>query len=460
MAEKTIGIFGFGRTGKALLDYVIRRALYKRIILINDFLINEKEAQTQYEAQGVEFLVVKEDLAALPPVDLLVLSPGVDGRKKRFEILRKRGVRIISEIEFATRNMKNKMIAVTGTNGKSTTVSLIHHILKQNGIPSVLAGNIGDPLIGELEGIDENAVVVLEVSSFQLEEIETFSPHIALLLNITPDHLDRYSGMSEYMNAKLNIFKNQKEGDFRILNGDDPQLESVGKQTSQAATLWFSRTQKVTPGAHLNSDRILFTIDDKEIQISLADNPLKGVHNLENILAASLAVTLMGISPSGITSALSSFEGLAHRMELVGFRGKVEFINDSKATNPDATLKSVLGINKKMVLILGGKDKGGDFTQLVPVIKQKVDQVFLMGHAAQNIYQQLEGVQDRCVFVKDLNDAVFKGYDALKFNGGVVLLAPGCASFDMFDDFEHRGQVFTREVQHIVQLDEEILIHG
>lgn len=452
-----IAVAGFGKSGRALLDFLLEENRYETIYLFNDTEIAapaEKDAKIAYEQKGVTFIIGGDRFSQLEDAELIILSPGINGRTERFDRLREKGIIIISEIEFASRFIEAPIIAVTGTNGKSTTVSLIHHILGKCGFKSFLAGNIGNPLIAEVRDIPENAVVVVELSSFQLEEIVHFKPHIALILNVTPDHLDRYKDVEEYFLAKVNIGKNQDSGDFLILNGDDPLLRDRGESMGDARKIWFTR-ERTIPGDLDNGARletrgsetfIRFVVDNADEAISLAKNPLRGVHNLENLLAAAAAARLMGASAAGIAASIEDFKGLPHRMESAGKIGNVEFINDSKATNVDAALKSVSGIDSPIVLILGGKDKGGDFTLLRDVIRKKVNHVLLVGYAAREIHRQLKDLEEKFSYVADFPEAVSKGYQLLEKTGGVVLLAPGCASFDMFDNFEHRGRVFIEEV--------------
>lgn len=461
-----IGVVGFGRTGKSLLDFLLEQKECEHIYLYNDTAIEAPEetaARANFESRGVTFITGVSEFSRLEEVEIIILSPGVDGRKERFERLREKGIQIISEIEFAFSFIEAPVIAITGTNGKSTTVSLIHHFLSKNGFNSFLTGNIGTPLISEVKNIPDNAVVVVEVSSFQLEEIAYFKPHIAAILNVTPDHLDRYKSLEDYYMAKFNIGKNQGTGDYLILNDDDPYLKEKEKHGASAfpgaaQKVWFSRlSPDLTSGAWLEGNHIHLRVNQIDDVISLQENPLRGVHNLENLLAAAAAARLMGVSATGIEKAVKDFKGLSHRMEFAGKIGNVEFINDSKATNVDAALKSIAGIDAPMVLILGGKDKGGDFTMLWQTIKEKVDHVLLVGAAAQTIHRQLADLDNgqRFIFVPDFTAAVAEGYRLLEKSGGVVLLAPGCASFDMFKNFEHRGEVFKEEVQKL-----KGIIHG
>jgi UDP-N-acetylmuramoylalanine--D-glutamate ligase len=490
-----VAVVGFGKTGQAVLDFLLENhtkrfcggpgggffkksplAAGGKIFLYNDTPVENAERQ-KYEKRGITFLVGEEQFSRLAEAGLIILSPGVDGRASRFSGLREQGIVIISEIELAFSCIPAyiPLIAVTGTNGKSTTVSLIHHLLKAGGVRSFLTGNIGTPLIAEVARIGEHrdSVVVVEVSSFQLEEILDFRPHIGFILNVTPDHLDRYAGTEEYFSAKLNLVRNQEGSDFLVLNGDDGVLREQERRHpasfGRARRLWFSRDRGTVgaggpgrvPGSvmsyaaslvgeeiHLRTDFFRGAAGAGE-RISLQNNPLRGIHNQENILAAVLAARLAGVSSKSIETAIAGFQGLPHRMEFVGKIGKVEFINDSKATNVDAALKSIIGVPGPMVLILGGKDKGSDFTVLGDVIRERVDGVVLIGKAASTIRSQMADhreVLGKCQNAADLGEAVAIGYRVLEHKGGVVLLAPGCASFDMFNNFEHRGEVFRQEV--------------
>ncbi|MCP5107416.1 MAG: UDP-N-acetylmuramoyl-L-alanine--D-glutamate ligase, partial [bacterium] len=347
-----IAVAGFGKTGRALLDFLLETKEYGTLYLFNDESLEtgeQADSRKEYENRGVTFIIGSGYFSQLESAGLVIVSPGVDARTPRFELLRKKGIKIVSEIEFACTFIEAPVIAVTGTNGKSTTVSLIHHMLSKNGVNSFLAGNIGTPLISEVGKISADAVVVVEVSSFQLEEIEFFRPHIALILNITPDHLDRYHSMEDYITAKLNVGKNQDNGDFLILNAGDPLLKERGEAIGAARKVWFSRSPEDTGAVvRLEGDWIHLDVGAGEETVSLIRNPLRGVHNLENLLAAVITVRLMGVPAKGIETAVEDFEGLEHRMETVEKIGHVEFINDSKATNVDAALKSVAGIDTHM----------------------------------------------------------------------------------------------------------------
>jgi len=445
MSKESIGVLGFGKTGQAVLEFLLARDAHASPLLFNDSEIGDGERRLQFEKRGVRFLTGAGQFAELARCRLVIMSPGFDGRHPRFSGLRRGGAEVISEIEFAFRQIRGRIIAVSGSNGKSTTVSLIQHLLAAAGRSSRLAGNIGTPLIAEVGAIAAGSLVVLELSSFQLEEIDRFRPEVAVLLNITPDHLDRYPSMAEYSAAKFNLFRNQGPEDFMVLNADDPLLGDSGK-LGRGQPLWFSANRPQVRGAHIAGPDLVLNMDANEEKISLRRNPLRGIHNLENIMAAALACRAVGLTAAEIENGLAGFRGLAHRMEGAGIVGRVEFINDSKATNVDAALKSIASFSDDLVVILGGKDKGGDFSPLLEPLRRRARRVLLLGKAAPLLAGQLSALGDRLTLVRDLEDAVDTGYGILKQGGGVVLLAPACASFDMFDNFEHRGEVFKREV--------------
>jgi UDP-N-acetylmuramoylalanine--D-glutamate ligase len=442
-----VAVVGFAKTGKALLEFLLTQKQVEHLYLYDDNPRIEAREIEEYKNRGVTFLVGAEDFNRLGEMDLIILSPGVNALTPRFTPLRQKGIRLISEIEFASQFIDVPLIAVTGTNGKSTTVSLIHHFLTSSGRNSVLAGNIGNPVISEVKRIAHDSIVVLEVSSFQLEEIFDFRPHIAVLLNVTPDHLDRYPAEDDYFAAKFNIFKNQTDSDYQILNHHDAPLLEHFTLPGMGRRIWFSIDEELAWAAQrafIKDDAAVLQWAGKTDRISLRRNPLRGIHNAENVLAAVTAARLMGLETHEIEAALETFKGLPHRMESLGSIGKVEFINDSKATNVDAALKSLNSFSGDLIVILGGKDKGGDFSLLEEAVTERVNKVLLMGQAATAIYEQLSSVRDRCEFVPDLNEAAKRGYQLLQKGekGGVVLLSPGCASFDMFHSFEHRGEVF------------------
>lgn len=445
-------IFGLGRSGLSVLEYLMREPTGEPVWVIEENKL-PPEVMARFEPLGVRFIGQAGDLSAFTGFCSLVVSPGVNAREARFDVLRSAGVEILSELEFAWRLLPEgvRVVAVTGTNGKSTTVSLIHHLLVAAGRKSLLAGNIGIPLTTELAGLSDTEFVVLEVSSFQLEEIHRFRPDVGLILNLTPDHLDRYPDEETYYQAKLDGFRNQNSADFLIVNADDERLRELLHRPvdHRARVIGFTRQRKLGTGAFMVGSRMQVNLNGETEMISTTDMKLKGVHNIENSMAAVLAVELLGLHKEEIEKGLRTFEGLVHRVECVGRLGGIEFINDSKATNVDATEKSLLGFPFPVALILGGKDKGGDFARLLPLIEESCALVMLIGQASDEIARQLVGSRVSAMRVKSLREAVKAGAEAIQDAGGTgtVLLSPACASFDMFKNFEDRGDQFRQMVR-------------
>ena len=352
---------------------------------------------------------------------------------------RVKGTTIWSEIELADRFLKGRLIGITGSNGKTTTTSLIEHILKSAEVPTILAGNIGTPLISRVEETNDATITVVELSSFQLELIESFRPNISVFLNLTPDHLDRHHTLEAYGAAKARIFENQTESDSAVLNGDDPATKKYAPAKPQV--FWFSRKQRVAQGAFVREEEIVFRRDGKEEAVlKLQDIPLAGAHNVENVLAAVAATRLAGADISSIAKGVRSFLGVEHRLEFVAEIGGVRYYNDSKATNVDATLKALDAFPGKILVVLGGKDKGSDYTALQKPLREKAILALLIGAAAEKIEKQITG----SVAIEragTIERAVEIASHAAR-PGDVVLLAPACASFDQFENYEHRGRVF------------------
>lgn len=376
--------------------------------------------------------------------DLIIPSPGVPADAPLLQFARAKGVTIWSEVELAYRFLKGRLIGITGSNGKTTTTSLIEHILQSAGFPTILAGNIGTPLISCVEKFSDKTVTVAELSSFQLELIEKFRPSIGVFLNLTPDHLDRHHTLESYGKAKARIFENQTESDSAILNADDPGTTPYAPTKPQL--YWFSRKQRVAQGAFVKESDIQFRREGAEETIlKLTDIPLAGAHNVENVLAAVAATRLAGAEPAAIAKGVRSFAGVEHRLEFVAEIGGVRFYNDSKATNVDATLKALDAFPGRILIILGGKDKGSDYTVLQTPLREKAILALLIGAAADKIEKQIAG----SVAIEQagtLERAVETAAHAARA-GDVVLLAPACASFDQFQNYEHRGRVF-KELVH------------
>src|SRR5450755_3759349 len=376
--------------------------------------------------------------------DLIVVSPGVPVDAPPLVQARALGEAVIGEIELAAQFLPGPIVAITGSNGKTTTTTLTGEIMTAAGFPALVGGNIGTPAISLAERAKPETVIVLEISSFQLETIQTFRPKVAVVLNVTPDHLDRHRTFEIYAGAKARIFENQQASDFAVLNADDPTCVAMGSRT-RAQVFWFSRSKEVQPGAWTHAGNILFRDASGQREIlQVSEIPLKGAHNLENVLAAVCAGALMGCAPEKIRQAVRDFKAVEHRLEFVATIRGVDYYNDSKATNVDATIKALESFPANIHLILGGKDKGSDYTLLNDLLRQRVKRVYTIGAAAAKIESQIKGAE--ILHSGTLENAIRKA-SAVAQTGDVVLLAPACASFDQFKSYEHRGKVFKEIVR-------------
>ncbi len=375
--------------------------------------------------------------------DLIVISPDVPVDLPALEEARGRGVPVIGEVELAAPFLRGRNIGITGSNGKTTTTSLIFHILHEAGVPAQVGGNIGTAVTSMVEGSRDDGWNVLELSSFQLETIEAFRAHIGLALNVTQNHLDRHHTFEKYAAAKGRLFETQQAGDYAVLNADDPVCASFAGRTA-AAVRWFSSSRKVTPGASLCGEKLVL---DGKLLMEAAEIPIRGRHNIENVLAASIAAARAGVGHEAIAAAVRTFRAVEHRLEFVRSLNGVDFYNDSKATSVDATLKALDAFPGGVWVILGGKDKGLDYAALRAPLASKARAALLIGAAAGKIAAQLAGtipLED----AKTLEAAVKYGFENAK-PGDTVLLAPACASFDQFRSYEHRGEVFKRLVSEL-----------
>lgn len=379
--------------------------------------------------------------------DLIVVSPGVPNDVPQLQNARRLGIPVIGEIELAARYLEGHIVAITGSNGKTTTTTLTGEVVAAGGRKSLVGGNIGTPAITFVEQSSPETWVVLEISSFQLETIETFRPNISAVLNVTPDHLDRHGSMDNYISAKARIFENQSESDFAVLNADDSTCAKMANGI-KPRVYWFSRRHEVERGAFAANGRIFFRDERGQRDIMSADEmTLKGLHNLENVLAAVTMGSLAGIEPAAIRQAVKDFKAVEHRLEYVTTIRGVQYFNDSKATNVDATIKALESFTGCIHIILGGKDKGSDYTVLNDLLRERVKKVYTIGAAASKIESQIAGVVD-IVPAGTLESAVKKAAEAAE-SGDVVLLAPACASFDQFQSYEQRGRVFKESVHQL-----------
>jgi UDP-N-acetylmuramoylalanine--D-glutamate ligase len=380
--------------------------------------------------------------------DLIVVSPGVPVDAAPLVQARAAGEPVIGEIELAAQNLAGEIVAITGSNGKTTTTTLAGEILAAGGFPVSVGGNIGTPAISLVERATRQTIVVLEVSSFQLETIKTFRPKVAVVLNVTPDHLDRHRTFQTYVDAKTRIFENQQASDFAVLNEDDPTCRTLRDRT-RAQVFWFSRKKEVQQGACVRDGKIFFLDGKSQREVMLVSEiPLKGAHNVENVLAGVCAGALMGCEPAKIRQAIQNFKAVEHRLEYVATIKGVEYFDDSKATNVDATIKALESFPKNIHLILGGKDKGSDYTVLNDLLRERVKRVYTIGAAAEKIESHIKGAAE-VVHAETLENAIRRA-SAVAEPGDIVLLAPACASFDQFQSYNHRGRVFKEVVQALL----------
>ena len=385
--------------------------------------------------------------------ELIVISPGVPSDVPQLMQARQAGIPVIGEIELAARYLKGHIVAITGSNGKTTTTALAGEILAAGGKTALVGGNIGTPAISFAEAATDDTWVVLEVSSFQLETIESFHPRIAVVLNVTPDHLDRHYTFANYAAAKSRVFENQSGNDFTVLNVDDATCAAMAEKT-RAAVYRFSRSHAVERGAFVHDGQIVWCDGAPGLAIMpLAEIGLKGSHNVENVLAGVCIGLLAGVNPADVRRAVANFKAVEHRLEYVATIRGVAYYNDSKATNVDAAMKALESFPGGIHLILGGKDKGSDYSALNPLLAERVKRVYTIGAAAAKIESQIKGAP---VVSSGTIDNAVRQASEMAADGDIVLLAPACASFDQFMSYEHRGRVFkdlvrqiqSREMQH------------
>ncbi|MGA1868304.1 MAG: UDP-N-acetylmuramoyl-L-alanine--D-glutamate ligase [bacterium] len=409
------------------------------------------------ESKGVRVEIGPHKESIFCEHDLIVLSPGVDPSIFALQKARSENIPIISEVELGFRLIQQPVIAITGTNGKTTTSTLLDEIFRQARIKSFLGGNIGTPLVQAAMNDQDYAYIIAEISSFQLEAITSFAPHIAAVLNFSPDHLDRYECFSEYIQTKGNIVKYQTMDDYLILNADDVQVASLAFK-SRSKVYYFSQRKRVFPGIFIFRDWIhLCPYNAMEHRIiDVKELSLKGRHNLDNVMAASLAAYLADVPLEAIKEAVRKFKPLEHRMEPVAKINGALFINDSKGTNVGAMIKAVESFSEKIVLIGGGRDKGGDFAPLADYIPGRVKACVLIGEAKEKI-AAVASSYTKVVLADDLEGAVKVALTEAS-EGDIVLFSPGCASFDMFKNFEERGREFKRIVYQLGNINAEIPI--
>ena len=452
--DKKILVVGLARSGLSAANFLLKRGAR---VTITD--TKSKEDLKEWIAQLSRPTTLslgahkREDFLG---VDFIVLSPGVPSNLPELLTASERKIPIYSEIELAYRFLDGKVIGISGSNGKTTTTTLIGELFKSSGHDFVVAGNIGPPLIQWVETAPRSSspqrTFVVELSSFQLESIEKFKCDIALLLNVSPDHQDRYEKFDDYLHAKEQIFLNQTSEDFAVLNADNPfTLKMASHRT--APVVLYSRKQDLKEGVFVHNGSIQVNWGgQKQRLMPISEIRLKGKHNLENMLAATAAGFLSGVDREVMIETFRTFAGLEHRLELVRELQGVAFYNDSKATNMDSASQALQAFTEPLLVIMGGKDKGADFGVLRPWVAEKVKLLILLGAASDKISQSL-GSTVATRRAKDMKQAVELAYENA-LPGDTVLLAPGCTSFDMFDDFEHRGRVFKEIVNQLTETEE------
>lgn len=444
-------IIGAARSGQAVAKFLLKNG--------GHVFLNDLKKRQDLGAQELEFLEkggIRLILGQHPELneinpDFIIVSPGVPFSIPPLLEAKKSGIPVWSEIELAARFARAPLVAVTGTNGKTTTTTLIGKIFADSGRKVFVRGNIGEPLISKVEEISAEDIIVLEVSSFQLATTEAFRPKVALILNLTPDHLDRHNTFVGYCQAKQKIFLQQQENDWLILNADDLETRKMATQ-AKGKVLFFSRQHILEEGFCVSDGWLAVKKKEKITRLlSTEELRIKGSHNLENALAAAAAGWVMGVEAESIAYSLRTFLGVEHRLEPVLTYHGVTYINDSKGTNPDAAIKALEAYDRPIVLIAGGKSKGSDFLPFALKIKERVKELVLVGQAAPEIAEAVKKVGYTHIhYVSSFVEAVKKASHLAK-EGEIVLLSPACASFDLFANFEQRGQVFKELVHRLAQ---------
>ena len=445
--DKKVLLVGLAKTGVSTIKKLDKLGAS---IVVTDIKPKEKLEDILSQLNGlnnVEYILGShpEDIS---DIDLTIVSPGVPLDLPFIEKLKESNVKIIGEVELAYTLSNNPIfVGITGTNGKTTTTSLVGEIFKEANRDTYIVGNIGNPVIDTVDYTDKNSVLVTELSSFQLESIDTFRPKVSSILNITEDHLNRHHTMENYINAKARIFENQEKSDFSILNYDDSIVRDLNRNNN-ASILYFSRKEKIEQGVYLDeNNNIVISIDGKQITVlNRNELSLPGDHNLENAMAAILMTYVVGVDLEVIKQVLTTFKGVEHRLEFVTNKNGIMFVNDSKGTNPDSTIKAIGSYERPIILIAGGMDKHSDFTDMMKCATKNVKELVLLGETADKIEASArkEGLEN-ITKVKNMEEAVKKAYE-LAEDGDVVLLSPGCASWDMYPNFEARGLDFKENI--------------
>jgi UDP-N-acetylmuramoylalanine--D-glutamate ligase len=444
---KKVLVVGAGRSGVAASRFLAARGA---LVVLNDRkeFIDWSNDALALKGEGVVKLLAGDVPSwLLDQVELVVLSPGVPTKSIPARYAERAGAEVVGEVELAWRFLRGRVVGITGTNGKTTTTALVGELLKDAGVPTQVGGNIGTPLVSLVESSREDGWSVVELSSYQLETIREFRPTVAIVLNLMPDHMDRYETLADYGAAKHRIFRNQTGGDVAILNADDPIVSSWASGL-EAHVVMFSTGRELEEGLFLRGRELVArTWSGERVLVTRDEMQLKGLHNVQNTLAALAAGLSCGASPDSMRESVRRFTPVEHRLERVAEVGGVTFYNDSKATNVDAAVKAVEALSDepgRIVLILGGRGKNAPYAPLAPLVRRKARALVLVNEDADRIEGELKNFAP-VVRAADMPDAVRRAYRAAE-PGDTVLLAPACASFDMFTSFEHRGRAFKEEV--------------
>lgn len=451
---KKILIVGFAKTGVALARFLVKNGAE---VTVSD---HKSRAELANFLEQMDDLEVNYDLGNHTPKvflqqDLIILSPGISPHLKIFEYAKNNGVQVTGEFEFASRFIKEPVIAVTGTNGKTTTVSLITEMLRQSGVDAWVGGNYGEPLVSYLVSEKKAQVIVVEVSSFMLEHVVEFAPTNIVFMNLAENHLDRHKSMEDYINAKRKIFLNTSQETTSILNADDNAVVELARDPAvqRGIIYYFSRKQSLEPqimniggGVQIRDEIKIRTGPDIEV-FSVENMKMKGFHNVENTMAAILAAREHGATHEAIQQVIDSYTGIEHRLEYVRKVGGVEFYNDSKATNVHAVLRALKAFEENVILIMGGKDTSLNYAPLREEVRRKVKTLILVGEAKERINRDI-GDHSETFLIGTFDEAVHMAYSKSRI-GDKVLLSPGASSFDFFDDYRDRGNYFKEIVQSL-----------
>ncbi|MCA1631324.1 MAG: UDP-N-acetylmuramoyl-L-alanine--D-glutamate ligase [Acidobacteria bacterium] len=455
LSGKKVLVVGAGLSGAAAARFLAARGA---VVALNDRKPLEEwsDEARSLKDEGVGLLAGDAPVWLLDQIELVVLSPGVPTKSIPVRYCERAGAEVIGEVELAARHLRGRLVAITGTNGKTTTTTLVGELLQGAGLDAQVGGNIGTPLTSLVESSADDGWTVVEVSSYQLETIRDFHPQVAIVLNLMPDHMDRYETLTDYAAAKHNVFRNQTEGDIAILNADDEIISSWASGLNAHVTL-FSVRRELEDGLFLRAGREIVsrTRDGEKVLLAREEIPLRGLHNVENVMAALAAGLACGADPGSMRETVKNFQPVEHRLEFVAEIDGVKFYNDSKATNVDAAVKAFEAFADepgRVVLILGGRGKNAPYAPLAPLVERKARALVTVGEDADRIEAELKAVAPTIHRATDMADAVRRARMSAK-PGDTVLLAPACASFDMFESYEHRGRVFKEAVNKLRNAD-------